>query len=63
MNKYDVAKVMKAGFRVFRLSIDGLTITEASGGSGWKIHCRYFFKAQGKRAFTELMKLPTNLEG
>jgi hypothetical protein len=36
MNKFDVVKVRTAGFRVFRLSMDGLTITEASGGSGWK---------------------------
>ena len=63
MNKFDVVKVMNAGFRVFRLSIDCLTITEASGGSGWRRHGQYPTKAAGKRAFLELMKDTKNLEG
>lgn len=64
MNKFDVVKVMDAGFRVFRLSYDGITITEASGNCcGWKKHGQYPTKAAGKRAFLELMKNPKHLEG
>lgn len=66
MNRFDIQKVISAGFRVFRLATraaDNHCIHEATGNGGWKKFDSYPSHASAKRAFTALMEDPKNLEG
>lgn len=55
-------KLLKAGFRLFRLR-DDATIWENRSGLAWTLFMRYDTKAAAKRAFNELMKNDMMLEG
>ena len=54
-------KLLDAGFRIYRLSINNKTITQCAGFGRWNRLGVYASKAETQRAWDGLMKDPKNI--
>ena len=59
----DQAKVMKAGFRIFRVDPIRKQITEAKSPGGWGPHSNYKTKVELHCAWNKLMQEDKNIAG
>lgn len=59
----DQVKIMKAGFRIFRIDLIRKEIREANSPGGWKVHSTYKSKVSMLGAWNQLMQDERNISG